>query len=41
MHGDEIGELGGLADLDEYLPVLWLTMTDYGYLANPTIENGK
>ena len=22
------------------LPVLWLTMTEYGYLANPTIENG-
>ena len=22
------------------LPVLWLTMTEYGYLANPTIEIG-
>ena len=40
MHGDEIGGLGGVTDLEEYLAVLWLTMTEYGYLADPTIENG-
>ena len=41
VHGDEIGGIGkGLTDLDEYLPVLWLTMTEYGYPVNPTIANG-
>ena len=22
------------------LPVLWLTISEYGYMANPTIKNG-
>jgi hypothetical protein len=40
MHGEKIGGLGGLTDLEEYLPVLWSTMSEYGYLVNPTIDNG-
>ena len=39
MHGDEHRGLGRKTDLDEYLPVLWLIITEYGYLANPPIEN--
>ena len=39
MPVDELGGSGGKADLEEYLPVLWLTMSEYGYLDNP-IENG-
>ena len=40
VHGDEIGGLAGFTDLEEYLLVLWMSMTKYGYLVNPTTENG-
>ena len=34
------GGLGGKTDPIKYPPSLWFTMTEYGYLANPTIKHG-
>ena len=38
-HGDEVGGMGRKAAPMSILAVVWLAMTEYGYLVNPTIEN--
>ena len=39
MRSDEAEGMGSKALATSILPDLWLTMTEYGYLANPTTED--